>query len=193
MKRKNQNLLKARENNLNSQSKRHLFIPLAIIAFVVFLDQITKIWAVHSLTFNNSIEVIGRFFMFTLVYNEGGAMGTSLGSSDYYLISASLILLFVLYYIYVNRSRLLLSVPLSFIAGGAIGNLIDRITLGKVIDFIDIDFFNINLFGFHLERWWTFNIADSAISCSIVYLLYLILTKKLDRADDETKTNQTND
>ncbi|HDL02169.1 MAG TPA: hypothetical protein ENH23_08065, partial [candidate division Zixibacteria bacterium] len=132
MKRKNQNLLKARDNSLNSQPKRHLFIPLAIIAFVAFLDQITKIWAVNSLTFNKPVEVIGQFFMFTLLYNKGGAMGTNLGSSNYYLISASLILLFVLYYIYINRTKLQLSIPLSFIAGGAIGNLIDRITLGKV-------------------------------------------------------------
>ncbi len=165
---------------MNSQPKRYLYIPLAIIAFVVFLDQITKIWAVNTLTFNRPVEVIGQFFMFTLLYNKGGAMGTNLGSSDYYLISASLILLFVLYYIYINRTKLQLSIPLSFIAGGAIGNLIDRVILGKVVDFLDVDFFDINIFGYHLDRWWTFNIADSAISVSIVYLLYLILTKKLD-------------
>ena len=175
---------------MTTPSKRHLFIPLAIIAFVVLFDQLTKIWAVDALTFNNSIEVIGQFFMFTLVYNEGGAMGTNLGSSNYYLISASLILLFVLYYIYANRSKMMLSVPLSFIAGGAIGNLIDRIAYGKVVDFIDVDFFDIDMFGYHLERWWTFNIADSAISCSIVYLLYLILTKKLDVATDDDKTDE---
>lgn len=128
--------------------------------------------------------------MFTLVYNEGGAMGTNLGSSMYYLISASLILLFVLYYIYANRTKLQLSIPLSFIAGGAIGNLIDRIAYGKVVDFIDVDFFDIDLFGYQLQRWWTFNIADSAISCSIVYLLYLILTKKLDGAVEDKELDK---
>ena len=118
-------------------------------------------------------------------------MGTNLGSSMYYLISASLILLFVLYYIYANRTKMILSVPLAFIAGGAIGNLIDRIAYGKVVDFIDIDFFDIDLFGFQLQRWWTFNIADSAISCSIVFLLYLILTKKMDTTSDD-KTQEHN-
>ncbi len=177
---------------MDTPTKRHLFIPLAIIFLVVAFDQITKIWAVDALTYGNPIEVIGQFFMFTLVYNEGGAMGTNLGSSNYYLISASLILLFVLYYIYANRSKLMLSVPLSFIAGGAIGNLIDRIAYGKVVDFIDVDFFDIDLFGFQLQRWWTFNIADSAISCSIVYLLYLILTKKLDgEVEEEVLENNT--
>jgi len=176
---------------LNIPTKRHLVLPLAIIAFVVAFDQATKIWALDALSNGNPIEVIGQFFMFTLVYNEGGAMGTNLGSSNYYLISATLILLFVLYYIYANRAKMMLSVPLSFIAGGAIGNLIDRIAYGKVVDFIDVDFFDIDLFGFHLERWWTFNIADSAISCSIVYLLYLILTKKLDVSSDEAKNEVT--
>ncbi len=170
---------------MNKPTTRHLMIPLAIIAFVVAFDQATKIWAVDALTYCNPIEVIGQFFMFTLVYNEGGAMGTNLGSSNYYLISATLILLFVLYYIYANRSKMMLSIPLSFIAGGAIGNLIDRIAYGKVVDFIDVDFFDIDLFGFQLQRWWTFNIADSAISCAIVFLLYLILIKKLDVADDD--------
>ena len=173
-------------------TKRHLLIPLAIIAFVVAFDQATKIWAVEALSVTNQIEVIGQFFMFSLVYNKGGAMGTNLGSSNYYLISASLILLFVLYYIYVNRSKLKLSIPLSFIAGGAIGNLIDRIIYGKVVDFIDVDFFDIDLFGYQLQRWWTFNIADSAISCSIVYLLYLILTKKLDGTPVNDETGSRN-
>ncbi len=174
---------------MNNSTKRHLFIPLAIIFFVVLFDQLTKIWAVDALSFGRPIEVIGQFFMFTLVYNEGGAMGTNLGSSMYYLISASLILLFVLYYIYANRTKMMLSIPLSFIAGGAIGNLIDRVRLGKVVDFLDVDFFDIDLFGFVLHRWWTFNIADSAISVSIVYLLYLILTKKLDGVGDDETNN----
>lgn len=173
-------------------SKRHLVIPLSIIAFVVLIDQVTKNWAVATLTDANSIEVLGQFFMFTLVYNYGGAMGTNLGSSMYYLIAATFILLFVLYYLYANRNRLVLSIPLAFISGGAIGNLIDRLRYGKVVDFIDIDFFDIDIWGYHLDRWWTFNIADSAISCSIVFLLYLILTKKLEeKAEEDIKKDST--
>jgi len=61
------------------------------------------------------------------------------------------------------------------VAGGAIGNIIDRIRLEYVIDFIDVDIPDISLFGFHLERWWTFNIADAAISCSIVFLIIHLL------------------
>jgi len=120
--------------------------------------------------------------MFSLVFNEGGAMGTRLGPSAYYLTMALIVLPFLLVYIYRNRANRVISFPLAFIAGGAIGNLIDRIRLGHVVDFIDVDIPDINLFGFHMERFWIFNIADSAISCAIVFLLIqiLFLHKTLD-------------
>ena len=152
--------------------------PLVIIAAVVIIDQLTKHWAVTSLVYGEPCEVIGNFFKLSLIYNEGGAMGTNFGSPTYYLISSILILLFVLYYIYVNRENKPITIPLSFIAGGAIGNIIDRLIYGEVVDFLDFDFFDINLFGYQLERWWTFNMADAFISCSIIYLLYKILFAK---------------
>ena len=138
-------------------------------------DQLTKIWAVESLAGNSPTEVFGRFFMFTLVYNEGGAMGTNFGSSTYYLISSIFILMFVFYYIYANRNKAFFAYPMAFIAGGAIGNIIDRIRLGRVIDFLDFDFFDIRIGDYLIERWWTFNIADAAITCSIIYLVIYML------------------
>jgi signal peptidase II len=113
--------------------------------------------------------------MLTLVYNVGGALGTSFGSSNWYLVTSSLILIFVLYYLGANRRRYTISIPLAFIAGGAIGNLIDRIRLGRVIDFLDFDFINIDFLGFHIDRWWAFNIADAAITGGILFLLLVIL------------------
>lgn len=133
-----------------------------------------------------SVEVIGEFLMLTLIYNEGGALGTSFGPSFYYLATSSLILVFVLYYIFVNRSHKHMAYPLAFIAGGAMGNITDRIRIGKVIDWIDVDFFDVNLFGYQLERWWTFNIADAAISCSILYLLVsMFLTKHSSHSGED--------
>ena len=140
---------------------------------MLLVDQVSKILAVQSLaeSTTGSIEVLGRFLMFSLVYNEGGAMGTNLGSSAYYLIASSLILLFLVYYIYLARSHRMFANTLAFIAGGAIGNIIDRIRLGRVIDFIDVDVPDVGLFGYELHRWWTFNIADAAITCAIILLL----------------------
>jgi len=144
---------------------------LVILAGVVLLDQATKLWAVAALSNQPPVKVLGDFLMFSLVYNEGGAMGTRLGPSTYYLIMALIVLPFVFYYIYRNRHTPVVALPLAFIAGGAIGNLIDRIRFGQVVDFIDVDFFNISIGSFQLDRWWTFNVADSAISCAIVFLI----------------------
>jgi len=170
----NVNLLKrARKLPVNIDKK--ILWPVVIILGTVILDQLSKILVVSYLVDKNSVEVLGRFFMLTLVYNEGGALGTSFGSSNYYLISSLAILLFVIYYLYVNRCIIRIAYPLSFTAGGAIGNIIDRIRIGRVIDFIDVDFFNINILGYNLDRWWTFNVADAAISCSIVFLIATLI------------------
>ena len=149
---------------------------------VVVLDQLTKIWAVNALTGQPSIQILGEFLMFTLVYNLGGALGTRLGSPTYYLVVALIIFPFIIYYLWHYRRQPVLAWPLAFIAGGAIGNIIDRIRIGKVVDFIDVDFFDINLFGFRLDRWWTFNIADAAIFCAIIFLLIYLTIHRPDPA-----------
>ena len=105
-------------------------------------------------------------------------MGTRIGPSAYYLVMAFIVLPFVLYYIYRNRYSQVITLPLAFIAGGAIGNLIDRIRFGQVVDFIDVDFFDISIGSFQLDRWWTFNVADSAISCAIVFLIIHMFFQK---------------
>lgn len=163
---------------LAKPNSSYLIWAAVIILVVAAVDQVTKVWAVDTLTGQPSITVIGDFFKFTLVYNEGGAMGTSFGSSTWYLIIALIIIPLLLYYLYLYRAMASFATPLAFICGGAIGNLIDRIRIGKVVDFIDVDFFNINFLGLHIDRWWTFNIADSAISCALVFLLIKVLFHK---------------
>lgn len=107
-------------------------------------------------------------------------MGTNLGSSSYYLIASTLILLFLLYYIYLARTDRMLANTLAFIAGGAMGNIVDRIRFGRVIDFIDVNVPDISLFDYQLQRWWTFNIADAAITCAIVVLLVKMIFRSKD-------------
>ncbi len=167
-----------RAADLPVNNLRALFVPSLIILSVTIIDQITKIWAVGFLFDKGPVEVFGQFLMLTLIYNEGGALGTSFGPSYYYLATSLVIFGFVLYYIFAHRTNRMIGLPLAFIAGGALGNIIDRIRIGKVIDWIDVDFFDINLMGYYLERWWTFNIADAAISCSILYLLISMLVPK---------------
>lgn len=189
---------KKRKRKLEKNNAKLLLWPLIIVLVVVALDQATKIWALNALADRSSVEVLGRFFMFTLVFNQGGALGTNFGSSVYYLVISILILPFLFYYIYRYRQTCLLSWPLAFISAGALGNIIDRIYLGQVVDFIDIDFFDFNFFGQHVERWWTFNIADAAISCGIVFLLIVsflpskMLDKQPETSGEEKETAAAN-
>ena len=157
---------------------KKLIWPLVIIVVVVVADQLTKHWALANLIAQPSISVLGDFIKLSLVYNEGGAMGTAFGPSTGYLIMALIILPILGYYLYRYRESTAVVLPLSFIFGGAVGNVIDRIQFGHVIDFIDVNIPDINLLGFQLERWWTFNIADSAISCALVWLIFYMLVHK---------------
>jgi len=166
-----------RKRNLAANQAKLLVWPLIVVAAAVIADQTTKLLAVTYLTDQVSVKVLGNFLMFTLVYNAGGAMGTRIGPSLYYLIMALVVLPFIGYYIFRNRHVKAVSIPMAFIAGGAIGNLIDRIRLGQVIDFIDVDFFHISIGSFELDRWWTFNVADSCITCSIAFLIVYMFVK----------------
>jgi signal peptidase II len=161
---------------------KRLLLALIILAVVVIADQSTKMWAVERLADQSSIEIIDSVVRFTLVYNEGGAMGTRIGSSDVYLYLALAVLAVIGWFIYSHRTHLPSFIALTFVAGGAVGNIIDRVRFGKVIDFIDVDIPDIHMLGLDLERWWTFNIADAAISCAIVYLLFVFLFQRQKEA-----------
>lgn len=168
---------------------KKLIWPLIIVVAVTLADQLTKNWAVTNLAGQPSKSILGEFFRLSLVYNEGGAMGTAFGSSTGYLILALVILPVLGYYLYRYRESAAVALPLAFIFGGALGNVIDRIRLGRVTDFIDIDIPDVNLLGFHLERWWTFNIADACITCALVWLVgYMIFHKPKAGAQLPTET-----
>ena len=171
----NANRPRKRRAQSEKSNLRKLLAPAIALICVVAVDQATKSWALGYLSERPPVEILGKFFMLTLVYNEGGAMGTNFGSPTYYLVSSILILLFLLYYIYSHRENQIITVPLSLIAGGAIGNIIDRLQTGQVIDFLDFDFFDIRIFSYELVRWPVFNFADMAISCSIAFLLVKII------------------
>lgn len=168
-----------RKRSLDDSRRCYLTLPIVFILAIVISDQLTKIWAVEALTGRPSIHILGDFVMFSLVYNEGGAMGTQFGATTYYTIVAILILPFLGYYLWRYRTERATAWPLACILGGAIGNLIDRIRLGRVVDFIDVDIPDIDLSFYQLDRFWTFNIADSAITCAIAFmLLHMILYRK---------------
>lgn len=164
-----------RRLNLVGDYLRRLAIPFTLLAVIVIADQLTKLWVLANLEPGEIYPVFGSFFQLRLIYNIGGAMGTALGSGTFYLISSLIILIAVFYLIITNKDNLWTKYSLTLIAAGAIGNIIDRLRIGMVVDFLDVDIPDIDFLGFRLERWWTFNIADSAISIGMIILMLFII------------------
>ena len=140
---------------------------LAVSAVVVLLDQLTKIWALQALRYAEPVPVIPGL-NWTLVYNRGGAFSL-FHSADgwqtvFFLAVACTISVVLLAWLWREPARgWLPRVPIVMIIGGAVGNVIDRLRYGHVIDFIDV-----YVSDWH---WPAFNIADSAISVGVVLLL----------------------
>lgn len=147
--------------------QRSLFLYLLISTLVILLDQVTKLLILNKFVEGDAVSIMGDLLYFRFVYNEGGAMGTSLGPSWLYtILTLAALALIIRYFIKDKSDGSSIKMPLTLIFGGAVGNLIDRIRYGKVVDFIDIDIPDIPFLG--ITRWWTFNVADAAITCGLV-------------------------
>lgn len=148
-----------------------LFIGLALI--ILLLDQVSKWMVVTHIEAHQTLSVIPGFFSLVLVKNRGMAFGifsqTRSGFYYYFLLLTTIgaigVILFSFFWI--KSSKKWLTVGLSLILGGAVGNLVDRLRLGYVIDFLD--FF---LKGYH---WPAFNVADSAVTVGTFWLLFNII------------------
>ncbi|MBX7145171.1 MAG: signal peptidase II [Oligoflexia bacterium] len=144
---------------------------LCVIAVVVAVDQVTKLWIVANFRLGELRPVISGLFDLTYTLNRGAAFGIFSGVSDglrqiVLAITTAVALLAVLYFLSRDfRGRLHAQVALALILGGAIGNLIDRVRIGAVIDFLD--------FYVQNYHWPAFNVADSCI-CIGVFVLILL-------------------
>ena len=143
-------------------SRQHWLLVL-LVAAVFTLDQATKYAVAHTLSLGESVPDRG-FFRITYTYNTGSAFGLFTGQNTL-LILASFLGVGVLTWFYRSHPNpgLLLRFSLGLQLGGALGNLSDRLILGRVTDFIDVG------------RWPIFNVADSAIVVGIIMLMWLFL------------------
>ncbi|MCH7732918.1 MAG: signal peptidase II [Candidatus Marinimicrobia bacterium] len=139
---------------------------LVYTIFVVILDQVTKQIARTSMTFHDSIPVIRNFFHFTYVENSGIAFGINFpGGSVIFPIASIIATVAVFYYLWlVRKDQIVVRLSLALILGGAIGNLIDRLLFGKVVDFFDF-----SIAGYH---WPVFNVSDSSVTIGLILFLY---------------------
>lgn len=147
--------------------KKRVFHPLLIISSIVLLDQITKYLARTYIHPMESIELLPVLNLVS-VRNQGAAFGMfrSLGNNFFIGISVAAIL-FMLWVIVTAKEDYRV---FSLLAAGAIGNLIDRLTLGYVVDFIDV-----TVSGHH---WPAFNIADSALTIGIGFLMINLFIRR---------------
>ncbi len=167
---------------------------LNVSLFIIISDQLTKLWIkgfsipwlglhLHGLPLGTSRPIIGDFLRLTYIENPGMAFGIDIGGKLFFSVFSIIASIGILIYLYKARNEnIAFRFALAMILGGAVGNLIDRVFYGwlfsegplfygRVVDFIDADFFNINVFGYHLTRWPVFNIADASVSCGVVLML----------------------
>ncbi|WP_449258935.1 signal peptidase II [Chlorobium limicola] len=158
---------------------------------VVLLDQITKKLAVMFLRERGSITLIPDWLKLTYAENRGIAFGLEFAPQLVMILIVGAISLLVVLYVLrsANRSTLFL-LPFSLIFAGGIGNLIDRITVGWVIDFIHLDLYQGFVMGSWVSLWPIFNVADSAISigaCILVFMHNRIFPEPEPSADSNVR------
>jgi signal peptidase II len=161
-----------------SRFKKKKYFRLVVVAgLVVIIDQISKVIIFEMLPLYGTFSVIPGFFNITHIHNPGGAFGFLAGHSAvwrqfvFLFISALAIGLIIYYYHKTPKNYLFLSCGFALILGGAIGNMIDRVRLGVVIDFLDFYIGNLH--------WPAFNVADSAISIGITIFIYHLIFNKI--------------
>ncbi|ASQ91713.1 signal peptidase II [Prosthecochloris sp. GSB1] len=151
-----------------------MFLFFTVTALVVLLDQFTKHLAVGYLRDNpGSISLAGDWLKLTYTENPGIAFGVSVGSQSLLVAMTVLILLALFLYVFFSKNRLpAFLATFGLILGGGVGNLIDRATVGRVVDFIHLDIYQGYLFGTWTSLWPVFNLADSAITVGACILVF---------------------
>ena len=140
-----------------------LTVVLSLV--IVVLDQVTKQAIRHSFFLGESKTVIPSFFDLTYVRNTGAVWGALQHQNEWLaVVSVAVLVLMVLSYRYLVGGRLMFSAAIGSIIGGIVGNLIDRVKLGWVTDFLD--------FYCNTSHWPSFNIADSAITAGAALLIF---------------------
>jgi len=140
-----------------------------VVLLVILADQLTKTWIRGSLARGQSLFDAG-FFQIVHIHNTGAAFGIFKDQSLALTIVAFVGIVVILLLVFVLRRRwsffdsMLVSSAIGLVLGGTVGNLIDRLRLGHVTDFIDF------------KVWPAFNIADSAVTIGVIIIAYCILT-----------------
>ena len=157
--------------------KRKYITFFLIGAAILLVDQVTKGLVTQRFSLHENLEVIPGFFDLTYVRNTGGAFGVLAGEASRLrtglFLAVSCVALGIIFYLYTSipPGKPWLGAGLAMTFGGALGNLVDRLRFGEVVDFLD----------FHIGtlHWPAFNVADSAISVGIAIFCFYFVFKKI--------------
>ncbi|MEE1370715.1 MAG: signal peptidase II [Bacilli bacterium] len=147
-------------------------VTTIIISIILLcIDQISKLLVVNLLTKTDSITIIKNFFYLTYINNDGAAFSILVGKRIFLILIAVLVIVMLISYIKKNNIQNKLElVSISLIIGGSLGNLMDRVIRGYVIDFLDFKIFNYN--------FPIFNLADTFIVIGVILLLLKEIRKE---------------
>ncbi len=148
-------------------------LAIIISVVVIIIDQLTKLWAYHSLQGTRGIQVIGNMLEFRYVENRGAAFGILQGRMWFFYVITIIVVAILFYYLFTqDRSSIFLNITVGLLIGGALGNFIDRLLRGFVVDFIKVDF--VSQINFPV-----FNVADIAITIgSVLFIIYILFLEK---------------
>lgn len=164
---------------MNPAAKRRRWLAFAgIAATVLIADQLTKLWvdANFGLAYPHPFDgyaaptpIIGDLVRIAKSYNSGGIFGLLGDTAPMLALASTVVIALIVVYQWREgmRSHWLLTVALGLLLGGALGNFADRARIGRVVDWVDM--------GIGDLRWYTFNVADAAISIAIVLLVVMAL------------------
>lgn len=172
------------ENTLQMSKHRVWAVPAAVAAVIITLDQLTKLWVVRTLgpeTMTTFLPLLGDTVRIAYSHNTGVAFSMLQGHAELLSISTLLIVAGAIYFYSTQlpNRQLHIQIILGLILGGALGNLVDRVRLGYVVDFFQVGWFPI------------FNLADSAITVGACLLMLQFLREEyLQRGDSQALTPQ---
>lgn len=141
-----------------------MYVYYIIAAIIIIVDQLTKWVVIKNMELYEQITIVEDFFYFTSHRNKGAAWGILEGKMLFFYIVTTIVVIGVIYYMqkYAKNDKFL-AISLSFILGGAIGNFIDRLFRGEVVDFLDFI-----IFGYDFP---IFNVADSSLVVGVTLIL----------------------
>jgi signal peptidase II len=156
-------MMTARATRAATGSRARWPIFLGLAAAVLVIDQLTKAWLVSFLSPGERVEVVGDYVRLIHSQNTGALFGLFRDQAMFFAIVSVGVVGAIVWFHHTSGRNTLLSVALGLLLGGALGNMADRFRIGYVVDFVDV--------GLGDLRFYTFNVADSAISLAILFLL----------------------